>query len=104
MIKIMFIFLLVLTACTSPALTEDDLFRIKVLYDHTIIMIEFSTEEQLENVNLDPQYIQNRLGITHEERISQMEQAFGANLSRYSTKEKIDILGEIMSDMMESYE
>lgn len=93
---------LLLIGCTSnpSALTEDELFQIDVLYDHTVIMIEFSSPNELSRVNLQPEYIQQRFGLTPEEKVTQLEQAFSADLGNISIQEKIVRLEEIMNYMM----
>lgn len=104
MFKLIFIFLLIaLTGCVQSELSDDEMFRINYLYEHTIIMIDFATPTQLEHVNLDKSHIQNRLGISYEEKVKQLELAFGLDLEEYTINEKIYFLEITMDKMMENW-
>jgi len=80
-------------------LTEDIKFRVEVLYEHTLLMDEYSSVEVLKTINLDMLKIDNYEGITHEDMINQMAESFSLEVSG-SYEEKITELEHQMDIIM----
>ncbi|MCM2325351.1 MAG: hypothetical protein NDI94_02720 [Candidatus Woesearchaeota archaeon] len=96
----LFIMILVLSSCQR---IDDDLkFRIDSLYEHTVLMGEYSTEEQLDSIGLDMSYITMSEGMSAEDKVSQMNQAFGIAPSR-DIESQVARLEEKMNEMMEEW-
>jgi hypothetical protein len=96
----LFILLLILSSCQK---IDDELkFRIDSLYEHTILMGEYSTEEQLETIGLDMSFIKDSGNIRPEEKVSQMNKAFRIEPSG-SAEDQVTRLEEKMNLMMEEW-
>ncbi len=96
------ILLLVLSACQeikSQEIDENLKFRINSLYEHTILMGEYSNNEVLDKICLDMSKIKAG-NISEEEKIRQMALAFNATISG-NIENQVKILEARMESMMD---
>ena len=99
----------VLTACSNSS--TDDLyrgdyeFRLLVLFDHTKLMIDYSTTEQLERVGLDPLHFENvtQFRLSDTEMISILEKSYGVDVSHLPFPRQIETLEAHMNEMMDNW-
>ena len=90
--------LVLLSSCTNQ-IPEDILFRVDVLYEHTILMEELSTNDVLYRINLDMDKINYFKGITTQDKINQMSQAYNIEVSG-GYNQQIELLEKRMEEMM----
>lgn len=94
--------LLILSACQqikSQEIDENLKFRIDSLYEHTILMGEYSSKDVLDRICLDMSKI-NAGNISEEEKIRQMALAFNTTISG-NMENQVKILETRMEHMMD---
>ena len=99
--------LILLSSCSSPQkyeLNEEEIFRINSLYEHTLIMIDLSTEEQMEKLNIDVTKLKRNIIIIPEYKINLLEQAYNMDLENKKLDVKIELLENKMVELMENWE
>lgn len=105
LVSFVFLFFLLFLGCSSEyEITDDDVFLVDVLYEHTIMMVELSSDEQLEKIGLNGKNLKRDILLTTSDKILLLEIAYGLDLGDKRVDKKIKILEEKMVDMMEDWE
>jgi len=106
------LFLVVLTAtlvssCTSQpkpnTFFEDPDFRVDVLYDHTRLMKDYATPEELKALNLDLYKLNPTFATTREQKIRQLSESYHF-YPQETEEERITMLEEHMGKLMIRWE
>lgn len=101
-IFLLFFVVLFTSGCASPpnTFTEDQQFRIDSLYEHTLIMIELSSNDVLLEIGLDPSTIVPNENLSPDEQLTRLTDSFHVTLSG-NTEQDILALEHRMSQMMQ---
>jgi len=99
---ILFVSLIALSGCASAssdieAIDESDDFRISVLYEHTVLMIQYSTPEEIKSLGLQSEYMVDSEFLTKDEKVANLGLAYN------TTNTEIVHLENIMVEMMEKW-
>ena len=88
----------------SYEITEDDKFKADILYEHSVMMVEYSSKEQLEKIGLDGSKLIRNDFLSAEEKVKIMEESYGLNLKDLRFDKKLETLDKEMLKMMENWE
>ena len=103
--KLLFYFIVLLilsTACTQQKPTNDLTFRIEILYEHTLLMEDYSTPDMLNTLNLDINKLTNTENLNSHEKINELANAYNIEVSG-SIENQIIILENKMEKMMNEW-
>jgi hypothetical protein len=107
--KLLFILsiLILFSACSNNSdyeFTEEDIFNINLLYEHTIMMVELSTPEQVESLGIDGTNLKRNNLLTPIEKEKLLEEAYGLDLGSKRFDKKLEILEDEMIEMMKNWD
>ena len=80
--------------------TDEELFRIDSLFEHTIMMIDFSSQRQIERVGLNTTGLERTLGQGPLDKLQILQDSYGVDLSNETYADQILLLENIMLEMM----
>ncbi|MCA9459016.1 MAG: hypothetical protein KC550_00545 [Nanoarchaeota archaeon] len=107
-IKILFVllFFILFSGCSvnEAELNEKDVFRVNSLYEHSIMMVELSSENTLKELSLNGSNLKRDLTLSTEDKIKLIEKAYNMNLEGKRLDEKINLLESRMDEMMKNWE
>jgi hypothetical protein len=97
--------LILFSACSlgEYELTEDDIFRVNSLYEHTIMMVELSTPEKLKELSLNGANLKRDPLLSSQDKIKLLEEAYYVDLGNKRLDKKINLLEEKMVELMENW-
>ena len=104
-LKLLLFFLFLFSACSSEEykLTKNDTLRINILYEHTIIMLELSSQEQLKELGLNGENLKRDSLLSSQDKIRLLEEAYYLDLGNKRIDKKIVLLEDKMLDMMKNW-
>ena len=81
---------------TEQPTSESDEFRVNVLYEHTVLMIQYSQGVNLEEIGLYVEYIEDGSYLTTDKKVERLMQAY--NTTNSSIKNLENIMVVMMDD------
>jgi hypothetical protein len=73
-------FILFVSSCSSNKITEDIETRVDILYEHTVLMDQYSTNEELLGFGLDMSKLSNNEDLTTVDMMDEMESSYSIEL------------------------
>lgn len=74
-------FMLFATSCSTDKITEDIETRVEILYEHTLLMEEYSTNEELLGFGLDISKLSNNEELTTVEMMNEMASSYNIDIN-----------------------
>ncbi len=81
---------------------KDINFRVNSLYEHTKIMIQLASDEQLDKISLDKSFIDDEIFLSIDKKVNNMEKAYGViNVYDNDMDSRVEVLENRMDEMMD---
>lgn len=73
---VLFSILLFIVSCSAEKITDDITIRIEILYEHSVLMVDYSTNEELLQIGLDLSKLSNNDDLTALDMMNEMADSY----------------------------
>ncbi|MBT3463721.1 hypothetical protein HOD20_10335 [archaeon] len=98
---ILLILIILISSCTQK-LSDDVIFRIDILYEHTILMEDYSKPETLQSMNIDVDVLEPSESIDTIRKMELLEMSYGME-TEGTYEERVSQLEDKMNQLMDEW-